>query len=1495
MNIVASPYTKLFWNEYLINPQKNNYNIIFDQHITGNLDILRLINCLQIFIKNHILLNSHLQISNGDLCWEINSQIYNLFLFEGIEKQEKFVTEPFNLETGPLYRFGLFKSAKNRHDLILVFHHVIIDGNSFEQLISTISEYYNKNNKKTAINLDYQINNIRHTYNKLIQSVEDIHNSKMIKFWQQALHKCDSKVELPYHKTDQDDIGEYHFKLSKKLINQSKLSLMKTSLFCYFMSCYGYLLLRYTTNDNIHIAYPIGIREANDLSYGAQINTSILPITRNLNETVMTFIKKITQHIKNYNYSYLPIDKIVENSPIKHLNVAFAQTCLKMNPLNFIDCEVRVNNRYNINIANGELILKYQENSDDFQFICSYQKKLFSEKFIIQFCNHYQQLVQTTMLEFDYQKSLLHIPLLTKKEEQQILYAWNSTEKPYPKDKTISQLFEDQAKKNPDKIALVFKEQQLTYKELNEKSNQLARYIRNKYKEKSKEELTADTLIALYLSRSLEMIIGILAVLKSGGAYVPIDINYPQERVNYILEDINAKIILTQNHFQERNQENIYFLQDTDNSKEIDILTVKSNLGLPKELLILIDLSNNDIYKNDDHQAKLNLNLKTQADDLAYVIYTSGTTGKPKGVMIEHKGLHNLCLNQIKTFAINENSHVLQFASYVFDASVSEIFTTLMVSATLYITTEDERSDANVLTDYINKHKIDIATIPPILLNMLSYENLQILKTLVVAGDKCSEEIMQLHSKNKNLINAYGPTEATVCATMHEYKNGDSYTTIGKTLDNVKTYVLDQCQQPLPIGVVGELYIGGECLARGYLNKSELTNERFIVNPFQTNNEKENNKNGRIYKTGDLCKYLDNGNIEYIGRNDHQVKIRGYRIELGEIEQKLVKYPGIKQAVVLAKEDVSNEHLTMTRKYIVAYYVADKKINDSKILNYLYNQLSDYMIPQILVHIQELPLTINGKLDIKSLPSTDVRNKDNYVAPTTIIQNFLCDSLAKFLNIPVEYIGITDNFVTLGIDSILGIKFCSRIKESGYSCSYRDILECKTIINLSKHLEENKLLYPNHISNFINSKYIPLTPTQERRLIINKNIENDYYTSINQLSNQLDFKKFSNAWTNIIDNHIIFKLKINHLKNCLEITQSTPEVIAMSLENMEDLKNTYESWSKNNIIVYVKLKNSSEKFMILSLSHFFVDSVSMQILLSKLEQELEQQESSLPATFNYQEFILSKMSYLRTYNLDYEYYLQKYPVSIKNNMLHSQMTLFTKTIKLDLVNVAETQKILSILIYSITQAWFKANFNISHYFYFNLVYHGRFTNLKQVHTDDLGNFAAHYPILIHSEETVSSSTSSILDLIKNKIKTSEVEGELFEYLSFSQNIDINIRNKMQKIQPRVLVNFIYNNELLDNDSTEKVIKPVKNLKKFVNNNDEVAAYALSIKFVLNKDLLSIRYYYNSNDYSEEIILKMALYFEDVINIELNNVNNLHDTSLKYVKVDEKENPDITIY
>jgi len=601
---------------------------------------------------------------------------------------------------------------------------------------------------------------------------------------------------------------------------------------------------------------------------------------------------------------------------------------------------------------------------------------------------------------------------VSEAEYELIVRKFNYTENFYPKQKTVVELFEEQVEKTPQNVAVVFENEKITYFELNKRANQLAQKLR-------KIGVKPNDLVAIMVERSVEMIIGIYGILKAGGAYLPIDPIYPENRIEYMIEDSKPKAVLIYKTY------------------------IKTNLPV-------INLESNEIYTG----ISTNPRIVNKQNDLIYCIYTSGTTGKPKGVMIENQNVVNFSYNStsgiMKEAFDNGYSKILSVTSISFDIFVTESILPTLNGMTIYIANKNEQESAADFRKILERHNIEILQSPPSRIKMLLSDSKNIsgfkkLKLILLGGEKVESSLIKELVKltDAQMINVYGPTETTVWSSRYLININDIPDTIpiGKPISNTQIFIMNEMQQ-CGIGMIGELCIAGEGVARGYLNNYELTAKKFSDNPFGE---------GKLYHTGDLAKWLSDGNIEYLGRLDEQVKIRGYRIELGEIENAIMEIDYIKNVVVIAGEDTSGD------KIINAYIVSDKKVNILEIRDLLSKTLPEYMIPAYMMQINSIPLTINGKLDKRALPKIEMKSEREYINPTTPIEEELVSLWEEFLD--VERIGINDNFIELGGHSLLANRILLRINQMyQIDISLAEMFTLgHTVANLSILIEEKIL------------------------------------------------------------------------------------------------------------------------------------------------------------------------------------------------------------------------------------------------------------------------------------------------------------------------------------------------------------------------------------------------------------------------------------------------------
>lgn len=630
---------------------------------------------------------------------------------------------------------------------------------------------------------------------------------------------------------------------------------------------------------------------------------------------------------------------------------------------------------------------------------------------------------QPSSSENNLERDNLTLPIL-KESENNLLREWNHTQTDYPQQASIHQLFEAQVEKTPDAVALIFNNQHLTYRDLNNRANQLAKHLQSL-------GVGTEILVGICIERSLEMVVALLAILKAGGAYVPLDPGYPQERLAFMLSDTQVSVLLTQ--------------------KEL-VTKLPTHIAL----VICLDTDWNTIAQN----KKDNLSTSVTADNLAYVMYTSGSTGTPKGVSVIHRGVVRL-VKETNYAQLTPEEVILQLAPISFDASTFEIWGCLLNGGRLVIYPPNTPS-LEELGQIIQQYQITTLWLTAGLFHLIVDEKIDALKSLhqlLAGGDVLSVPHVQKFLQtveNCQLINGYGPTENTTFTCCHPITaplQPDVSIPIGRPIANTQVYILDQNLQSVSIGEAGELYIGGDGLARGYLKRPDLTTEKFITHSF------DNNLATRLYKTGDLARYLPDGNIEFLGRIDNQVKIRGFRIELGEIEREIAQHPNVREIVVLARQDeVGEKQLTA---YIVPHY--NSGYTHNKLRSFLQQRLPNYMVPSAFMMLESLPLTANGKVDRHKLPVPSRERpqlEQAYIAPQSDLERLLAGILSELLKI--DRVGIDDNFFDLGATSISILQVAARIKqELGIELPAVKLFQYSTIGSLANYLDSNQNSQPS--------------------------------------------------------------------------------------------------------------------------------------------------------------------------------------------------------------------------------------------------------------------------------------------------------------------------------------------------------------------------------------------------------------------------------------------------
>lgn len=943
-------------------------------------------------------------------------------------KIELFISEqsrtPFDLVNGPLYRLNLIKESDQSYFLSFTIHHLIFDGFSRRIFIQDLSRIYNN-----LINggTDESEPPKFHSYDFAAQEKKTVsaeRELKHVEYWREYLRECPTEIKFPYdfqRKRTPDGLGRKEFlhisKESSDVIRKLSQE-ADTSVFNVLLSILGILFNKFTGSNDVCIGVPVSNRRSypSFQIFGFFVDT--LPVRLRLegDKTFREYLGYSSDVFNRTIQNALPFDKIVKSvnpERIPGLNpffqVAFSWTNNFTIPLELGGVK---GTRVTVPecVSSFDISFSMWENNDVIEGEIEYRTELIKHETIERLLYCFLSLVNNLVEHPDIQ--LGPLSMLTETEKEQIT-AFNNTSSDYPADKTVTAIFEEQVKLFPDKAAVVYKDKRLTYSELNKKSNQLARTLRN-------SGIKINDHVGLLVDKSTDMIVALIGILKAGGAYVPLDPEYPEQRKNFIIHDSGCKIIITEKKYSSGVRE-----------------TEKLNLD------------SDETFNNDGSDVdKIN-----KPSDLAYIIYTSGTTGIPKGTLISHNGVVRLvCKTNFYNFTPEDR--VLQMASIVFDASVEEIFGALLNGSTLYIIDKETILNPEALGEIISKNNITTALIVSALFTQLADTHCEIferLKTLMLGGDVLSApHINKLRKLNPGLtvLNVYGPTENACISTAFTIdKDFEANIPIGKPVNNTKAYVFDKNMNYLPVGIIGELYVGGDGLSAGYLNREDLNKTSFIENP-QVPGE-------RIYKTGDLARWLHDGNLEFHGRIDNQVKIRGFRIELEEIESVLSEIDGIVEAVV---KPVKIDALDVR---LVAFLdvPADFTLDQGKLIESLRKKLPHYMIPSLFKMINGFPLTINGKIDRHAL-TTDL--SEFREAEAKMESRELTYTEQRILKIwqdaiRTKSIGLDENFFDAGGNSLLSIMVVDRIeKEFKIKLDLRVFFDSPVIRNLAEYVDTIK-------------------------------------------------------------------------------------------------------------------------------------------------------------------------------------------------------------------------------------------------------------------------------------------------------------------------------------------------------------------------------------------------------------------------------------------------------
>ena len=1226
---------------YQKNPHSLAYNITGVMVLEGNLQEDKFEEAFKKIISRHESLKTSFEVIEGALVQRVHQdfdfKIENLdFKIDEVEEEEQ-TTEgkpathlssvirhlssgficPFYLSKAPLMRVGLIKENNRKHILVVDMHHIIADGVSAGIMTKELMAFYSRKGLP-CLKVQYK----DFTQWQLEQSPPGQINPQE-SYWLKRFPTGDEIpiLHLPTDYTrpaDKNFVGStITFELTREDTEalNGLASKTKTTLFMVLLAVFNVFIYKLSGQEDIVIGVPVSGRRHSDLEVivGMFVNTLAIRNYPRGQKTFLEFLEEVGENflkaMENQDYQFEDlVEKIgaprdASRNPL--FDVMLVLQNMETGTLEIPGLKLTPT-PYAGEFAKFDMTFITEEKTDSLYFSVSYSTALFKKETIEGFTRCFKKVISVTLDNPG--KELSQIEIISHEEKQQILYEFNDTETDYPQEKTLHQLFTQQSEQTPDRIAVVGNcqlaagkgaDMQLSYRELNNRSDGLADILKEKGAQR-------DAIVGLMVERSLEMVIGMMGILKAGAGYLPIDGDYPKERINYMLAESGAKILLTDD--------------DGFNSQWSMVNGQFSIINCIKER-----------PKAHLHQPP------APATSLAYVIYTSGSTGQPKGVMVEHRNAVNVVWWFGKKYNLGRGVHVLQMSDYTFDPSVNQVFGTLHRGALLCLISREVLTDVELLRQHIKKHHIHVLNFVPLALNELltTGPKLESIRVVLSGGEKLDNPVKDaILAKGYQLYNQYGPTETTIDALVE--KCSTDRVTLGNPISNVKCYVLDKYNNFMPVGIPGELYVAGAGVARGYLNQPELTTEKFIK--FQVNISHMSYLS-YIYKTGDQAKWLPEGNIQFLGRLDHQVKIRGFRIEVEEIENQLLRLDGINECLVTARETIGtlegNHPGNENHRYLCAYYVSDSDWDATRLTGYLSHQVPGYMIPLHFVQMEYLPLTASGKIDRNALPEPEIRK--GRIAPANHTEEILTKIWSEVLGIAEEDISRDDNFFELGGHSLKMTIIASKIhREFDIKVPLQVLFNRLTIRDSAAYIKENVKEKHLSITPVEKKEYYLISSEQKRLYILQQmNLNSTHYNMpwVVIMEGQLQRKKLEEIFRRLIKRHeslrtsyvvveeepvqkpqegIDFKVEYYRLERTAQNAECKEECSAPGAgryaSTIKDFIRPFNlSLAPLLRVGLIKIGHSKHIFMI-DIHHIAADGVSIEILIEEFAALYENRE-----------------------------------------------------------------------------------------------------------------------------------------------------------------------------------------------------------------------------------------------------------------------------------------------
>jgi len=1180
---------------------------------------------VQIILKEHRLQLGYIEFSG-------KTSTENQKLMERLKSRDR--NQKFNLHEVP-FRITLCKIQEKKYIMIISNHHILYDGWSSGIILKEFfTAYDGLSNGKDLIKA---VNNGSH-FNEFVKWMQERDIRKQERFWRNYLEGFDTQRDLSIKKKRKGKEPTKTKKIQISFPEDMKRELEyfvkkhKLTLASLLYSAWGILLQKYNNTDDVVFGTTVSGRSAKvqgiEEMVGLFINTLPLRIKSNPDEKIEDLLYKIDHSLQQREvYEVTSLVNIKEFSELNNNDELFDTIVVIENyPLDTRLRQARgklsVDSYSMIEMTHYDLTIGITI-FEEIEVSFIYNEGVFEGWSIENMSGHFWSIVKDMIKNPD--KKISHIEFISEDEKKRLLFGFNNTDADYPKDKTVHQLFEEQVEKTSDRVAVIGmghgawgmegtetleKLHAITYNELNKKSVQLSYILREKGVEPG-------TIVGLMAERSIEMVVGIMAILKAGGAYIPIDPNYPENRIKYILADSSIGILLTTRNFS----------QGTTYEKEVIYLEDYKKLAMrPEEQL-----------------ATRNPQLVTSPKNLAYVIYTSGSTGRPKGVLVEQGSLVNAIYWRKKEYNLGTTDKVLQLFSFSFDGFVTSFFTPIVSGSAVIMLTDEESRDIFRIKEVIISRKIThficVPSLYASLLQLCSSIELSSLRMVTLAGEPIKPAIVEKSKKlNSQLevINEYGATENTVVATIcRDVRPGmvpgrAFVIPIGKPVANTKIFILDLDDHIAPVAIPGQLCIAGKGVARGYLNRPELTTEKFNQDyqddqDDQDENEKEKGVEKKsstslplypstpLYRTGDLARWLQDGNIEFLGRIDHQVKIRGFRIELGEIENQLLNHEDIKEAVVISRKEKNRE------TYLCAYIVprAVGAFDFSRLSHYLQQKLPDYMVPAHFVSLTEIPLTVTGKVDRKSLPQPEIASPEKYIEPRNEVEKTLVGIWSEVLGIEKEIIGIDANFFRLGGHSLKATTLAARIhKILNVKVPLSEVFQLSTIRKLSEYINGAANDKYTSIEAAIEKKYYALSSAQKRLYILHQVDETSIRFNMStamRIEGAVDKNKLEDTFKQLIQRHESFRtsfemrgsepVQVIHQNAGFELEYLDLAHIGKQTERekieKQGVKNFFKGFdlSRAPLLRAALIKTAEEKYILMvDMHHIISDEASVELL-----------------------------------------------------------------------------------------------------------------------------------------------------------------------------------------------------------------------------------------------------------------------------------------------------------